>query len=208
MKRVKRATTSGKTKSVRTSQRYLATENIELSKNSVHRAMRRAGLKPYRPTDKPELTPARKQARLAFCQRMIQKDDSELREITFHDEKHFTVDSGRVQYVWVAADDHKPRHRTHTHPMSLYVSGVISWWGKSRLVFYARGQKVNADTYLHTLKNRHIPDINELFEDGDFTWMQDGVGFHTAKKGYRVARQRVHRPHRRLARLLARPQSN
>ncbi len=46
------------------------------------------------------------------------------------------------------------------------VSGAISWWGKTRLVFLDKGLKITGAEYLDTLQHYHIPDCRELFEGG------------------------------------------
>jgi hypothetical protein len=56
--------------------------------------------------------------------------------------------------------------------MKVMVSGAISWWGKSRLVYMPCGLKITAKEYLDTLKRFHIKDMKELFDGYGFEWQQ------------------------------------
>ncbi len=52
------------------------------------------------------------------------------------------------------------------------MSGAISWWGKSRLVFMQCGMKITATEYLDTLKRYHMKELKFLFKGWGFAWQQ------------------------------------
>jgi hypothetical protein len=54
----------------------------------------------------------------------------------------------------------------------LMMSGAISWWGKSRLVFMQCGMKITATEYLDTLKRYHMKELKFLFKGWGFAWQQ------------------------------------
>ncbi len=58
------------------------------------------------------------------------------------------------------------------HDIQVMVSGAISWWGKTRLVFLDKGLKITGAEYLDTLQHYHIPDCRKLFEGDGFCWQQ------------------------------------
>jgi hypothetical protein len=52
------------------------------------------------------------------------------------------------------------------------VSGIVSWWGKTQLYFFDSGESVDSKTYQRVLRQHHFPDLNVLFEGGDWALVQ------------------------------------
>lgn len=63
------------------------------------------------------------------------------------------------------------------YPPHIMVSGVITWWGLSKIVLYEPGSTVDANNYIDTLHRFHMPDLRELFEGTEFIYMH--VSFKT-----------------------------
>lgn len=57
----------------------------------------------------------------------------------------------------------------------IMVWGAISWWGKTRLVRMPKGHKIDAASYIDTLKNHGIPDLHTLFDGFGFEFQQVGL---------------------------------
>jgi hypothetical protein len=56
--------------------------------------------------------------------------------------------------------------------ISIMVGGAISWYGKTQLVLYNHGVRLNAADYVQQLKEVFIPQTRLLFGQRSFVWMQ------------------------------------
>lgn len=66
------------------------------------------------------------------------------------------------------------------HPLSIMVWSVISSQGTGRL--YIVDGTMRQDQYIKVLETKMLPQVQEWFPNGDFTFMHDSAPCHKAKK--------------------------
>lgn len=66
------------------------------------------------------------------------------------------------------------------HPLSIMVWSIISSQGTGRL--YIVEGTMRQDQYIKVLETRMLPQVQEWFPNGDFTFMHDSAPCHKAKK--------------------------
>lgn len=152
--------------------------NIALSKNSVWRAVRQAGLRARKRQRRPFLTDINKTRRLAFASKYRKQN---WRTVLFSDEKTFELfASSHNQYIWTATSDGVPALPTVKHPPKLHVWGGISFYGKTEL--YVFTGTMDSKFYKGILKERLLSDANSMFGGRSWTFQQDGDPKHTSRR--------------------------
>lgn len=160
---------------------------IVVSKDSVRRAARLAGLVPRKRQRHPFLTDASKARRLAFARKFRRQN---WRTVLFSDEKTFELfAASHNQFIWAAAPEDVPALPTVKHPPKLHVWGGISFHGKTELYIFTGN--MDAEFYEGILKERLLPDAARMFGGRHWTFQQDGDPKHTSHRVQRWLEQHV-----------------
>jgi transposase len=150
---------------------------INLGNKTVHRAMKRAGLKPIKRQRKPLLTDRHKQRRLEFVRKYKNQD---WRLVLFTDEKTFEL-YGRQQHniVWAASADEVPASAVVKHPPKLHVWGGMSYYGRTKLFVFTGN--MDAEFYKSILEERLLLDAREIFDEQLWVLQADNDPKHTSR---------------------------
>lgn len=149
-----------------------------IGKNVVARALKKAGLKPYKPQKEPRITTKQKEKRVKFAK--ARKNHNWFNTL-MTDEKEFTlykpVNPQNVR-VYCRTRSEVPAQKQVKHPPKVSVWGGISSKGKLPLQFYEGTIK---QAQCLKIYKKMLPAAKKMFGGEDWTFMHDGAPAHTAK---------------------------
>ena len=160
------------------------------SEKSIRRILRENKMLPYKPRLLQELLEDDPDRRMQFCQEImdyIEMQPNFVSRILFSDEATFCLNGFVNRHNCRYWSDHKPywmmEHRTQ-HPQKLNVwAGII---GNHIIGPFFLRENLTANSYLHLLRNRIIPNLITLYHDqynyrtlrNDIWFQQDGAPPH------------------------------
>jgi hypothetical protein len=172
--------TQGKRRrSTRKTAERMRAKGYKISRKSVRRILRSAGLKPYRRRKQPRLTAKHKKKRVAFAKKYL---DHDWMETLITDEKDFLLyprPNPQNERIWAEDASKVPPVELMKHSPGLKVWGGVSACGKTELQFY-KGT-INTQGYLDILEEM-LPQAEEIFGDEDWCFQHDGASAHKAKR--------------------------
>jgi transposase len=177
--KIRRLVRGKKGRSTRRTAATLCSRGTLVSKNTVWRALRSDGLRPYVEPEVPLQLHGDKQRRLRFAAEQKERD---WRRCVFADEKKFMCGSRpnrRNDVIWTdepSAIEPSPRV---AHAVSVNVYGAFSASGKSSLFLFS--ENLTAPLYVSILESTMLPAARAWFGHGHWTYLQDSDPKHTAK---------------------------
>lgn len=151
---------------------------MHLSRSTINRGSKLAGLYPYHRCKKPLLSLQHQQRRLTFA-----RDFANLpwKRTMMSDEKYFLLfpagnSKNDVVYAKDGAD--VPPIPRVTKSAGIHVWAAISYYGKTKLVRIEGN--LNAAGYVKILQRHMLPTAREVFRNGRWWYQQDGARPHTA----------------------------
>jgi transposase len=165
-------------------------KNVVISKSSVHRAAKKAGLTSYKRQKKPLLTDDQKARRLQFARKFRHQ---RWRCVLFSDEKTFELfGHPKNDFVWHTSAAAVPSSPKVKHPPKLHVWAGMSYYGKTELVIF--DGIMTSDFYVDEILKERLPiDGPRIFGDRTWTFQQDGDPKHTSHKAQNWLEQNVPR---------------
>jgi transposase len=152
-------------------------KDVELSREGVRRAAKRAGLTAYHRRPKPLLTEDHRQRRLEFA---TLYQDTDWSKVLFSDEKTFTLfghPNRQNDVVWASSPDQVPANMTVKHPAKVHVWAAMSCHGTLRP--YLFHQNLNKELLVEIFKARLLH-AQDLFPGGVWMFQQDNDRKHTS----------------------------
>jgi len=182
------------------SQREVGRE-LEISKSTVFRIKKDAGLKCFKKINVQYLSVRDKRLRLQRCNIMLQHlQDKPLPQWFFSDEKMFHCSKrGSAQNTRVYCRQHVAKcdinNRQLLKPTKSFTKGIMVWACCSRthklpLIWVAEGIKINAATYMENILQEAIPIMRRLSPAG-FFFQQDGAPSHRAAATQQYLRRTI-----------------
>lgn len=156
---------------------------IKLSKKTISRRLRTAGLKMYRCRRKPLLSKANIHKRLAWAKAKIMLPSDDWKSVIWSDESRFCLVSDRPENCIRRSNEaYKPEclSRTVKFDEGVMIWGCFSYQGVGALSWIDR-VKVNGEVYCKILEDTLIQSIGRLHPDGNYVFQQDNAPCHTAK---------------------------
>jgi transposase len=149
----------------------------KMSKSTVHRTLRGAGLYPHRRKRRPRLSDAQKQRRVTFATEFRRTDWS---NHVFWDEKVFYLThppNPKNDVVW---DERGAEYfkEEQAHPLSYNVGLAISTRGPTRVIPYEG--TINSNKFME-MAEQAIEDADNMFQGERYTWLMDGASCHRSK---------------------------
>lgn len=166
--------------STRRASLVLSEEGIRISKNTVHRTLRRKQLRPLRSIPKPLLTTDHRDRRLAFCRKNSRRN---WKNVMFTDEKTFQLGKGGNRHndvFWCSQSEAAPFQESVKHPPKFHVWGGVSWFGMTGL--YVFTENLTGVLYRQILETNAFPEAKDIFQRKHWCFQQDGDPKHTANK--------------------------
>jgi len=164
------------------------TRDIDISKETVRRRLREAGLNAHRPLLKQKLTPAMTKKRYAWAKTLRNWTEEDWKRVVFSDESIIQCKSAGSRYVRRrVGEQFHPDCVTQRvkHPTQVMVWSVISFYGTGRL--YIVEGTMKQEQYRKVIENRLLPQLRDWAlkkgqqGTGDFIFMHDGAPCHKAK---------------------------
>jgi transposase len=174
--KVKKAMLLKRRHSIRKSANKLKGSGVDISRESVHRAVKQAGLKPYHPQEKPHLSPAQCDRRLQFAKKYQHYDWT---MVLFSDETTIQLHglpNRSHDIVWAPSADQVPIQETFKYSSYMKFWGGVGYYGTTDLV--ETKKPYNAKEYQRVL-GLGLRRIDKKYPDG-WVLMQDGDRAHTA----------------------------
>ena len=123
--------------------------------------------------EKPKLTNAQKEKRLAFAESASQ-DPKYWKKVLFADEKYFKLSFGQKK-AWIEEKDEPPILQTVKFPTKIMVWGGISAQGKTQLIKIPAGIRMKASDYVEMIAS-HIPEEGKsVFGGSNWKLLEDGA---------------------------------
>jgi hypothetical protein len=169
-----------------------AARRLNISRTSVRRMAKRAGIKSFSRITVSRISPAvrnRRAERCRFLYRCYKNDD--VKYMCFQDEKDFTLEvpsnrqNNRVNSLGRKMDIEPQRlyHEQSRFSLKLMVSCCVSWNGKTEIFFVNPQQtKVTSEVFVEHLEQELLPACEVLFPHGDYILVLDGATSHSAKR--------------------------
>lgn len=163
--------------------------NIHVSKETVRRRLREAGLNAHRPVKKQKLTPAMIKKRYQWGRTYRNWTQEDWEKVVFSDESIIQCKSIETRYVRRRiGEQFHPACVVQKvkHPTQIMIWSVISIYGTGRL--YVVNGMMNQDQYKDVIEKRLLPQLKEwamkkgLRGYGDFIFMHDGAPCHKGKR--------------------------
>ena len=152
-------------------------KNITVSRHTIARAAKEAGLKPFKRHQKPLVSDAQRQRRLDFARKYRNQN---WKTVLFTDEKTFELyGHPKNNFIWDVSPDAVPPSPKVKHPPKIHAWGGMSYYGKTKLYIFTE----NMDRYLYVkiLSTRLPADIPDIFGTRHWTFQQDGDPKHTSR---------------------------
>ena len=167
---------------------------VRVSKETIRKLRRKAGLRFLAPIPKSRLTDIAKGTRVAFAEDWITNRLHLLRRtpIIFSDESTFIVcENGRKLWRIPGECLETDYVQLEQHPRQIMVWGAIGVGYKSPLLVFEGN--CNKESYISLLEeNGIIPGLNALFGEREFVFQQDNAPPHVAKQTVDWLQERVH----------------
>lgn len=188
-----------KHQSLRKLSKRFKSKDLQGSKNTIHRYMRKElGLKALHRRKIPLLTKKHIQDRLAFCQRVKKWTVEDWKQVVFSDESPFELyhpANSKNDVIWAKnPSDVEPVPVPKFSP-SVMVWGAMSFSGLTKLHIVPQGQTVNQEYYCsEILEGCLFPRLEKNLPRGpkfesamvpnmsEIVFQQDGARAHTARK--------------------------
>jgi transposase len=148
----------------------------EVSHETVRKAARAAGLKPYKRPAKPRMTDAQRAARVRFATTHAKYDWT---SVFFSDETTIVTHgkpNRQIDRIWVQSADEVPPVETQKYSSFVKFWGGIGYYGKSALVVCEK--PFNSKEYIRVLK-AGLAGVDSQY-DGPWELQQDGDPAHTS----------------------------
>lgn len=161
----------------------LLDRNIQVSPVTVRRRLFAAGLKAYRPVNKPRLTPRMKGQRLQWAQQFKDWTATDWERVIFTDESTLEILQNRSRFVRRRrGEEFLPDcvRQTVKHPDKIMIWSSISVHGTGRL--YVVQGMMNAQQYQEVLHTRFVPQMMQWYPDGNAVLMHDGAPCHRSRQ--------------------------
>lgn len=147
-----------------------------VSHETVRKAARAAGLKPYKRPTKPRMSKAQRAARVRFA---LQHANYDWRRVFFSDETTIVTHgkpNRQIDRIWVHSADEVPPVETQKYSSYVKFWGGIGYNGKSALVVC--NKPFNSKEYIRVLK-RGLVGVDAQY-DGPWELQRDGDPAHTS----------------------------
>lgn len=154
--------------------------NVKLSESSVGNTRKKLKFNYSPPRHMQKLTVAHQEARVEFCQKMLQQINV-LESIAFSDESRFVLGSDK-KWRWIRRGEEQEGSTVSSvkFPQAIMIFGVIGVGYKSRLLIV--DSTINTQKYIENCeKVGFINDLNALHGPLNWIFMQDGATCHTAE---------------------------
>lgn len=161
----------------------LLERNIQVSPATVRRRLFVAGLRAYRPVNKPRLTARMKVQRVQWAQQFKDWTAADWERVIFTDESTLETLQNRSRYVRRRrGEEFLPDcvRQTVKHPDKIMIWSSISVHGTGRL--YIVNGMMNAQQYQEVLQTRFVPQMLQWFPDGNAVLMHDGAPCHRSRQ--------------------------
>ena len=172
------------------SQRKIA-KRLHISRGSVRKIINgKLKFRPFKRIKTSRKTDSVKEKRKTRARRLLDNFNTRaVQNIVFTDEKDFPLEiplnsKNDVVYGKKKSDIPPSRlyHEQNRFTKKVMVSAGVSWNGKTQIHFLDTSRvKVNADRYIELLRDRLLPDINNIYPNNDFILQQDGATSHTSR---------------------------
>lgn len=165
-------------KSIRkVAKQFKTKDHGKVGRETIRVNLKASGLFPHRKRKVTRLTDDQKKRRVAFARKYRRYDWT---KCAFWDETEFELFSFpniKNDIVW---DEKGADYRAGkvAHPPKFTFGAAITVHGPTRIVPY-KG-RINSTVYI-TMVDQVIDDLNKMFGDQDYTWVQDGAKPHTSK---------------------------
>ncbi|CAG5039123.1 unnamed protein product [Parnassius apollo] len=156
---------------------------INISLATVRRRMKDLGFICRRPAKKPLLTQAMMSKRLQWAKEHQNWTAEDWNKVCFSDESSVQILSDKAVFVRRRKGEKFKEDciiKRVKHPFSIMVWSIISSKGTGRL--YIVEGTMRQDQYIKVLETKMLPQVQEWFPNGEFTFMHDSAPCHKAKK--------------------------
>jgi transposase len=160
-----------------------------VSRRTVARVAKSAGLRPYHKRKRPLLTEDHKKRRRNFARKFAKHD---WRATMLSDEKIFPLvpaGNSKNDVVWAESVDDVPPRSQVSKSASIMVWGGITYYGKTPLKII--DGTINSASYQKILRGTMLPAAKRLFGERHWCFQQDGARPHTAKATQKWLKQNV-----------------
>jgi transposase len=158
----------------------LVSSGVHISKDTVRRRLKEKGVTSVKPVRKPALTAVMRKKRLDWCKRHAHWTVEDWNKVCFSDESTFMCQAASTSLVWHKKGQSTPTLPTVKYPTKVMVWSVMCAKGAGRL--HVVEGNMNTDQYCQVLVNHFLPQANEWYPTGGYTFMQDGAPCHTSKR--------------------------
>lgn len=164
-------------RSLRNTSKWLQTQGISASKDTVHRELRRQGLRPYHRPKRPKLTRTQKAKRVEFA---IARRRHDWKKTLMTDETEFRLFAAKGantknDVVWAHDPSEVPPREVVAFPPTVRCWGGVAAAGKTKLHFYEGN--LSGKRYRAILKKAK-KEMHDIFDDDDWTYGHDGAPAH------------------------------
>lgn len=156
------------------------------SRSSIGKLLRRKGYK-YLGYDRSVIYDEEERAiRVEFCNHMLANEGKLIYSSFFSDEMGFQLNNARRR-CWQIPPK-KLRRKDKKENVKLGCWGAISAQGATSLEIYKGG--MNGDFFRQVIE-RHKPEMETLFPDGDFYFIQDNLSAHRKSEDWLIKQQHI-----------------
>ena len=167
----------------------IASRNLQIPEETIRRILKKKiRMKPYKPAILQSLTEAHKTQRLEFCRWILEQDEEIIHSIIWSDEKwfHLSQHPNKQNFRYWSINnpyfflDSKTQGGAKIMAFVLVVCGVVL-----PVIWHVDEEgnpvSVNSANYRKVIHEQVVPCLpQELLDDGQLWWMQDGATAHTA----------------------------
>ena len=158
-----------------------------ISANSIGRVLRRKGFK-YKAYDRGIIYSEEERInRMAFCKRMLSEEGKAIYQTFFSDEMSIELNKYYKAKAWQLPTENI-RMKKATDHVKLNCWGAISAQGVTSLEIYERS--LNGAFYQEIIK-RHTPEMEKLFPNGEYYFVQDNHPAHQKSEKWVVEEQKL-----------------
>lgn len=150
--------------------------HLTVSERTVQRWLHAMDFHRVRAKKRPLLTYRHQMDRLAWAEAYERHNHQAW---IFADESQFDT-SGHSLYCWIQRGTSHPVQVERNSPIRIQIWAAISWWGKSKLVFFPQGQRNTGDTYSRLID--HVFYTDPFFEPRrNMAFYHDNSPVHSGK---------------------------
>lgn len=159
----------------------------DISANSIWRILTKHGFR-YKGADKGiYYTQEERFNRIDFCKKMLADDGKLIYQTFYSDEMAIQLSKVHKTKIWQLPTD-KFKKKCSSDCVKLNCWGAISAQGATSLDIYETG--LNGDLYQQVIK-RHKAEMEKLYPDGEFFFIQDNHAAHKKSEDWIIADQRL-----------------